>query len=45
MKMTILPIIHNLMVRESSSNEQLLVSWGFIASTGKVACGMRRPGR
>lgn len=35
MKMTVLPIIHNLLVGESSSKELLLVPWGFIASTGK----------
>lgn len=46
MKMTMLPIIHNLKVRESSSKERLLVSQGFIASTGKrVTVGWKRSSR
>lgn len=46
MKMTTLPIIHNLKVRESSSKERLLVSQGFIALTGeRVTVGWKRSSR
>lgn len=44
MKMTVLPIIHNLGVGESSSKELLLVPWDFIASTGeRGTVGQKRP--